>query len=557
MSNVDRQINKEKTGVFTGAFAVNPVNNQSLPIWISSYVLMEYGTGAIMAVPAHDDRDFEFAQKYEIPIVEVIYSENALRHPDGSLQKAFTGDGRLINSGFLDGLDVGSAKQAMIDWLADNQKGEETIHYKLRDWIFARQRYWGEPIPVVYCARCGIAPVPYDQLPVRLPDVKSYKPTSDGTSPLAEVHDWVHTACPKCGAPAKRETDTMPQWAGSSWYFLRYPDRDNQRCFASEEALKAWLPVDMYVGGIEHAVLHLLYARFWTKILYDEKLVPFNEPFTRLFNQGMVIRRAHRCSRCNRWVYDSELGITGNETGVSCPACGTALSVTLEKMSKSKGNGVSPDPLVAQYGTDALRLYELFIGDPALDSEWNGDGIKACHAFLRRSWEFIFTAVPSEVSSARAAKAINRLIYNIEQRLLAFKFNTAVSAMMEFVNEALGLTTEFAETDLQKFIIVISPFAPHFSEEVWHKRFNKDTHVFHQALPAVDKEKLLDAFTEYVVQINGKVKFKISVPLDSDKNTVLHALRQDRGFLNYVKDKKIEKEIFVPGKLVSVVLSGK
>ncbi|MCL2313582.1 MAG: leucine--tRNA ligase, partial [Firmicutes bacterium] len=384
-SDIDRQ--KDKTGIFTGSFAINPANNKSIPIWISNYVLIDYGTGAIMGVPAHDERDFEFAKKYDIQINDVISSEKIIRNRNKKLTCGYTEEGFIVNSDFLNGLNTEDAKKHIVTWLEENKKGKKTISYKLRDWIFARQRYWGEPIPIVYCKKCCAVPVPYSQLPVKLPDVKSYKPTNDGSSPLANIKDWVNTTCPKCKLPAKRETDTMPQWAGSSWYYLRYPDRDNKFEIVSKKSLDEWLPVDMYVGGIEHAVLHLLYARFWTKVLYDEKLLPFKEPFSKLFNQGMIIRKSFRCLTCDRWIYESELD--SNTDSKKCPKCQSKLSITLEKMSKSKGNGISPDSIVSKYGTDALRLYELFIGDHLLDSEWNGDGIKSCYNFLKKSWHFI------------------------------------------------------------------------------------------------------------------------------------------------------------------------
>lgn len=448
-------------------------------------------------------------------------------------------------------MEVEEAKNAIIEFLEKNGLGKKAVNYKLRDWIFARQRYWGEPIPVVHCDDCGVVPVPYDQLPVELPDVESYKPTADGSSPLAAMTDWVNTACPACGKPARRETDTMPQWAGSSWYFIRYPDKHHTQGLVSPESLKNWLPVDMYVGGIEHAVLHLLYARFWTKFLFDEKIIPFNEPFVRLFNQGMVVRRAHRCHPCNRWVYDAEIDFSGD--GRDCPDCGSGLEVTLEKMSKSKGNGVSPDHLVETFGADSLRLYELFAGDPALDSEWNDDGLKACHNLLKRSWNFLYSATPAPESSMEAGRAINRLVKNAGRRILSFKFNTAVSAIMEFINDAVKLKNQFSANDLEKFVVVLSPFAPHFAEEVWHSVLKKSSHVFHQKYPEYDENLLQSDTVEYAVQINGKVRMKIAVPSKSGKEAILEILRADEKFNRLVDGKAIRKVIHVPGRLINFI----
>lgn len=554
MSNIDRQTNKDKSGVFTGAYAINPVNGAKLPIWISNYVLMDYGSGAIMAVPAHDERDFQFAQKFGIPIIEVIHSDAAKRNADGTLSEAYVGDGDIVNSDYLNGLNVEKAKETIVDRLEKDGVGKKTVNYKLRDWIFARQRYWGEPIPVVYCDKCGIVPVPEKDLPVELPDVESYKPSDDGSSPLAKMTDWVNTRCPKCGGPARRETDTMPQWAGSSWYFIRYPDRDYKEAFASPESLKKWLPVDMYVGGIEHAVLHLLYARFWTKVLYDAGLVPFKEPFQRLFNQGMVCRRAHRCHKCNRWVYDHELDLSVEPDKRVCPTCGSKLEISMEKMSKSKGNGINPDILVSQYGTDTLRLYELFTGDPAMDSEWNDDGIKACYNLLKRSWNFVHAAQAQPQSLPRAAKAVNKLIKDVESRMLAFKFNTAVSAFMEFINEASDAVNEFSQEDLEKFVVVMSPFAPHFAEEIWMNYFKKADHVFHQPYPKFDEKLLAASEIEYTIHINGKLRMKVMAAPGCSEEALKQLLKGNPRFEELVGDKPVRKTIFVPNKLLNFIL---
>lgn len=554
LSNIERQIDKEKTGVFTGAYAVNPVNGDKVQIWVSGYVLMDYGTGAIMAVPAHDDRDFEFAKKFDIPIIEVIYSEKALRNDDGSLKAAHIDDGKLINSDFLNGMSVSDAKEAIIEKLEKTGKGKSKINYKLRDWIFARQRYWGEPIPIIHCEKCAAVAVPYDQLPVTLPDVESYKATDDGTSPLSRVPEWINTECPKCGGPAKRETDTMPQWAGSSWYFLRYPDRFNNEELLSKKVQKEWLPVDMYVGGIEHAVLHLLYARFWTKVLYDCEIVDFTEPFTRLFNQGMVCRRAHRCEPCNRWIYDTDIEEQFANAERFCPDCGSQLKISLEKMSKSKGNGINPDVLVNHYGTDTLRLYELFTGDPSMDSEWNDDGIKACFNLLRKGWDIVSDSAQAETSSEQAQRAIHKLIKNITSRIESFKFNTAVSAFMEFVNEAGPIKNEFAKSELEKFIILIAPFAPHFAEEIWHNTLGNEGHVFHQEFPVADEKYLISSTQEITIHFNGKMRFKIEVPVDCSEEELYQMIEKNPLFDKYKGELSVVKKIRVPGKLVNYII---
>ena len=556
ISNIERQANKDKTGVFTGAYAVNPANNQRIEIWVSDYVLMDYGAGAIMSVPAHDERDFAFAKKYNIPIVEVIFSNDAKKNEQGELLEAYTGNGRAVNSDYINGLDVESAKEKVIETLEKAGKGKKSISYKLRDWIFARQRYWGEPIPIIHCETCGAVAVPEDQLPVLLPDVEAYKPTSNGQSPLALIDDWVNTTCPQCGQAAKRETDTMPQWAGSSWYFIRYPDKDNEKAFASQENLKNWLPVDMYVGGVEHAVLHLLYARFWTKVFYDEKLVPFYEPFKRLFNQGMVCRQAHRCEQCNAWIYDKDIEdqLTLPSAERKCPTCGSSLLVMLEKMSKSKGNVVGPDILVEKYGTDALRLYELFTGDPLHDSEWNDAGIEACYKLLKRSWHFLTAHPFSESSSKQAKTAINKLAYNVDARIKMFKFNTCVSAFMEFINEASAFPDAFSKADKEKFVILLSPFAPHFAEEIWIAQYENGGHVFRQRFPVTDMEALREEEVEIAIQFNGKLRMRLTIPMDCSEEDSLAILRVDAVFVKILDNRQIKKVIYVKNKIMNVIV---
>lgn len=555
-SSVDRQKNdKDKTGVFTGSYAINPVNNKKIPIWISDYVLMDYGTGAIMAVPAHDERDFAFASKFGIDIIEVIKSENSVYNEDGTLADSYVGDGVFVNSQYLNGLTVEEGKKVVIEKLKGQGKGEGTVNYKLRDWIFARQRYWGEPIPVIHCKSCGIVPVPEDQLPVTLPMVESYKPTDDGKSPLSAISDWVETKCPICNQLAERETDTMPQWAGSSWYFLRYPsvsNPDSDKAFALPHDIEKWLPVDMYVGGIEHAVLHLLYSRFWTKVLFDEGLIPFDEPFQRLFNQGMICRHAYRCHACNKWV--PTIDAKSIDTKPCCPTCDGILAVSLEKMSKSKGNVVNPDDLVNEYCTDALRMYELFAGDATVDSEWNDDGIKACWNLLKKTWNFVTNAKLSENASDEALKALHILIKDIDNRVNLFKFNTAISAIMEFINKVSNMKTGFSKELMEDFLIVISPFAPHFAEELWRENFGHKTSIFLEKFPKFDENLIKEDSIEIAVQINGKIRAKFMAGADETRDGLI-ALAKELGSIKpLIEGKTVIKEIAVPKKLVNIVV---
>lgn len=555
-SSVDRQKNdKDKTGVFTGSYAINPVNNKKIPIWISDYVLMDYGTGAIMAVPAHDERDFAFASKFGIDIVEVIKSENSVYNDDGNLAESYVGDGVFVNSEYLNGLSVEEGKKAVIEKLKEQGKGEGTVNYKLRDWIFARQRYWGEPIPVIHCKSCGIVPVPEEQLPVTLPMVESYKPTDDGKSPLSAISDWVETKCPICNQLAERETDTMPQWAGSSWYFLRYPSvssPDSDKAFALPHDIEKWLPVDMYVGGIEHAVLHLLYSRFWTKILFDEGLIPFDEPFQRLFNQGMICRHAYRCHSCNKWVPTIEAKII--DAKPCCPTCDGGLAISMEKMSKSKGNVVNPDDLVNEYCTDALRMYELFAGDASVDSEWNDDGIKACWNLLKKTWNFVTNTELSENSSDEALKALHILIKDIDNRINLFKFNTAISAIMEFMNKVSAMKTGFNKEFMENFLIVISPFAPHFAEELWRENFGHETSIFLEKFPKFDENLIKEDSIEIAVQINGKIRAKFMAGVDETRDGLIASAKELDSIKPLIEGKNVIKEIAVPKKLVNIVV---
>jgi len=518
-SNVDRMQDKEKTGVFTGSYAINPLNGAKVPIWLSDYVLADYGTGAIMCVPAHDDRDFAFAKKFDLPIIQVIAKDGKEIE---NMTEAYTeASGTMINSGEWNGMESSVLKKeapAMIEKLGF---GKKTTNYKLRDWVFSRQRYWGEPIPIVHCPDCGAVPVPEDQLPLLLPDVESYQPTGTGESPLADITDWVNTTCPCCGKPAKRETNTMPQWAGSSWYFLRYVDPKNDKELVSREKADKYLPVDMYIGGVEHAVLHLLYARFYTKFLHDIGVIDFDEPFHKLFNQGMV---------CGR----------DRETGAAT------------KMSKSLGNIVSPDDMVRDYGCDSLRLYELFIGPPELDSIWDDSGIDGVYRFINRFYNMVITNKDKDVPETKELiKLRHRMIKDVTTRFEQFSLNTVVSAFMEYNNRFVELTktTGVDKETLKAAVIMIAPFAPHIGEELW-EQLGGSYSVFHQKWPEFNEDEMKDDEVEIPVQINGKTRATIVIGVDEGKDVVLQKAKQA------VSEKltgTVEKEIYVPGKIVNIV----
>ncbi len=514
-SNVDRLQDKEKTGVFTGSYAVNPLNGAKVPIWLSDYVLADYGTGAIMCVPAHDDRDFEFATKFGIPIIQVIAKDGKEIE---NMTEAYTeASGTMINSGEWNGMESSVLKKEAPEMIEKMGIGRKTVNYKLRDWVFSRQRYWGEPIPIIHCPKCGNVPVPEDQLPLTLPEVDSYQPTGTGESPLAAIDEWVNTTCPCCGAPAKRETNTMPQWAGSSWYFLRYVDSKNNEALVSKEKADKYLPVDMYIGGVEHAVLHLLYSRFYTKFLHDIGVVDFDEPFKKLFNQGMI---------------------TG-KNGI--------------KMSKSKGNVVSPDDLVRDYGCDSLRLYELFVGPPELDAEWDDRGIEGVSRFLNRFYNLVMTSKDQDIKETKEmVKLRHKLVYDIEQRFEQFSLNTVISGFMEYNNKFIELAKKEGGIDketLKTFVTLLAPFAPHLGEELWRELGGTDS-VFHSTWPECDTEAMKDDEVEIAVQINGKTRGVVALPADVDKETALAAGKEA------VKDKltgNIVKEIYVPGKIINIV----
>lgn len=514
-SNVDRLQDKEKSGVFTGSYAVNPLNGAKIPIWLSDYVLADYGTGAIMCVPAHDDRDFEFATKFKIPIIQVIAKDGKEIE---SMTEAYTeANGTMINSGEWNGMESAVLKKEAPLMIEKMGIGRKTVNYKLRDWVFSRQRYWGEPIPIIHCPKCGCVPVPEDQLPLLLPDVESYQPTGTGESPLADIEEWVNTTCPVCGAPSRRETNTMPQWAGSSWYFLRYVDSKNDRELVSREKADQYLPVDMYIGGVEHAVLHLLYSRFYTKFLCDIGVIDFDEPFKKLFNQGMI---------------------TG-KNGI--------------KMSKSKGNVVSPDDLVRDYGCDSLRLYELFVGPPELDSEWDDRGIDGVYRFLTRFWKLVMENRDKDVTATKEmVKLRHKMVHDITTRLENFSLNTVVSGFMEYNNKMIEMAKSEgmdAET-LRTAVILLAPFAPHISEQLWQELGGMDS-VFHAVWPQADQEAMADTEKEIAVQINGKTRAVINVPADISKED---AIKRGEEALGSKLSGNVVKEIYVPGRIVNIVV---
>ncbi len=505
---------KDKTGVrLDGVNAINPVNGQEIPIFISDYVLSTYGTGAIMAVPGHDDRDWDFARAFDLPIIEVVAG--------GNVEEAAYTDcdtGILVNSGFLNGLPVEEAKEKMTAWLVEKGIGQEKVNYKLRDWVFSRQRYWGEPIPMVNCPKCGWVPVPEEELPILLPEVESYEPTDTGESPLSKMRDWVECKCPRCGGDAERETDTMPQWAGSSWYFLRYTDPWCDTGIASQEALKYWSPVDWYNGGMEHTTLHLLYSRFWHKFLYDIGVVPTKEPYAKRTSHGMIL----------------------GEGGV--------------KMSKSRGNVINPNDVVEKYGADTLRLYTMFIGDFEKAAAWSDNAVKGCKRFLDRIWALAEEPLTGDDISAANEAAVHRTIKKVSEDIEEMKFNTAIAAMMSLVNQFYD--TKPSRGDMKILLMLLSPFAPHFAEELWELQ-GFSGYAMEQAWPAWDESKMVEASKELAIQINGKVRSVVTVPVDADDETVIAAAREDAKVQKAMEGMELVRTIVVKNKLVNLILKPK
>ncbi|MCD6410497.1 leucine--tRNA ligase [bacterium] len=579
--DVERQEEKEKTGVFTGAYAINPATEEKIPIWVSDYVLPYYGTGAIMAVPAHDQRDFEFARKYDLPIIEVISQNSRLKTQNHNsklktkLEKAYEGEGVLVNSGQFDRMPSQKAREEIVKWLKLKGLAEFAVNYKLRDWIFSRQRYWGEPIPLVFCEECkkriqnskfppvgragkiknleknqiykiqnyeyslgeilnpGWIAVPEEELPLTLPKVEKYQPTGTGESPLAGIKDWVETKCPKCGAPAKRETNTMPQWAGSCWYFIRYVDPKNNKALADRKLMEYWLPVDFYVGGAEHAVLHLLYARFWTKFLYDQEILPFNEPFLKLRNQGLILAPDGR------------------------------------KMSKSKGNVINPDDLIKEYGADAFRLYEMFMGPFDQPISWDPKGILGTKRFLEKVFQIVNSihwgvasdsklqiggSENNKETENRLKRKLHQTIKKVTEDIEAMKFNTAIASMMEFVNELQNSNCKLQIEDFKKFLIILAPFAPHFAEELYHQIEKTEKSIFEEKWPEYDETLIEKEIITLIVQINGKVRDQIQVKKGiSEEEAKELALKLEK-IQKWLKGRKIKKVIFVKDRLINFVV---
>ncbi len=518
------EYNNEKTGVFSGAYATNPATGELIPIYLSSYVLVDYGTGIVMAVPAHDERDFEFAVQFDLPRKQVIDAPEVKTDANNDIIHAYTGDGKLINSGPFNGLDSRTeGTQKIIDYLVNKGSAIRMINYKMRDWVFSRQRYWGEPIPLIHCQSCGIVAVPEDQLPVLLPDVQNYKPTGTGESPLAAITDWVNTTCPNCGKAAKRETNTMPQWAGSSWYFLRYPNPDLKDKPWDMKDMNYWLPVDLYVGGIEHAILHLLYARFYVKFLYDQGFLSFDEPFTRLFNQGMILK------------YSPKSGL-------------------VEKMSKSVGNIVNPDEIVNVYGVDALRLYILFMGPPELDCEWQDAGLEGTKRFLHKVWDYLTnpkTILPEyDSEELQVTKRVNRFLRDYQNRLEYFKPNTAISAFMEFINDAISQSMQLSKESVEKLLVSLSIMAPNISSELLETLVGQS--ISSCTWPSYDPVVLADEDTTIVVQVNGKLRANIQVKRGSSKQEV--QTTAEEAIAKWLENKTEIKVVFVPDKLINFVV---
>ncbi len=572
---------KDKTGVFTGAYAVNPVNGKTIPVWVADYVLWGYGTGAIMAVPAHDTRDFEFAQKFGLPVVQVVMP------PEGTDWRGYVGDGVAVNSGEFDGLPTAEFKKRITAWLAERGRGAAKVNYKLRDWLFSRQRFWGEPFPLLHCPACGVAPVPEDQLPVRLPEMKDYRPTADGQPPLARAAAWRQTTCPQCGGPAQRETNTMPQWAGSCWYYLRFIDPRNDRAALDPAKAKYWLPVDLYVGGAEHAVLHLLYARFWHKVLFDLGVVPTPEPFQRLINQGMILgeveytqftdeqgqpvsaesvdesgNHIHGLFKVRRERVDEDQVEKRGDFFVLKGAPHVRVDARAFKMSKSRGNVINPDDIVREYGADSLRLYEMFMGPLTQVKPWSMKGVEGVFRFLNRVWRLFVdedtgapaAALTDTTADAGQLRALHATIRAVTDDIQGLRFNTAIAAMMTFVNEASRWERR-PRAALEPLLLLLAPFAPHLAEELWRKLGHADS-LAHEPWPACDEARLASDTMEIPVQVNGKLRGKLTVPVGTDATALEQLALADPAVAKWIEGKTVKKVIVVPGRLVNVAVVG-
>ncbi len=543
---------KDKTGVFSGSYAINPVNGKLIPIWIADYVLISYGTGAIMAVPAHDDRDWEFAKKFNLPIIEVLKSEVDVQ------KQAWTQDGIHVNSEFLDGLNKKDAIEKMLEFLEEKKIGRKAINYKLRDWVYSRQRYWGEPIPLIHCPECGTVPVPDDQLPLELPEVKSYQPTGTGESPLAAIDSWVNCTCPKCGKPAKRETNTMPQWGGSCWYYLRYLDAHNDKQFCSPESEKYWMPVDLYIGGAEHAVLHLLYARFWHKVLYDLGLVSTKEPFQRLVNQGMITSFAFQ--RKNKTLVPTDEVEQKEDGKYYEKATGEELEQIVAKMSKSLKNVVNPDDEIKAYGADSVRMYEMFMGPLTMSKPWSTQGIVGIHRFLEKVWavsekpmnDIDISGKLEDKALISARKTFAQTIKKVTDDTATLNFNTAISQMMIFINEISKLP-EIPKAMWSDFVKVLSPYAPHLGEELWQKLGNNNT-IAYESWPVFSEDFAKDDSKTIVVMVNGKKRDTFDAPVDTDQETLKKMAFDREAVKKFTDGHEIVKTIVVPNKIVTIVV---
>jgi len=567
-SELERQeLQDDKSGVFTGAYAVNPVNDEQIPIWIADYVLMSYGTGAIMCVPAHDERDWEFARRHDLPVREVVQGGDVS-------EEAYEGDGTMVNSEFLDDLEVDEAQETIVEWLEEHGHGEQSVNYKLRDWLFSRQRYWGEPFPILHLDEGGIRPVPEDQLPVKLPELENFQPTESGEPPLAKAEEWVETTDPSTGSPARRETNTMPQWAGSCWYYLRFLDPHNDSAPWDEEIEREWMPVDLYIGGAEHAVLHLLYARFWHKVLYDVGLVSTEEPFQRVVNQGMVLGRSYRYAEDESGepvsLADGEVDVAEwREKIVSPndvrweddtplhPEADIELDVEVEKMSKSRGNVVNPDDVVDEYGADALRTYEMFMGPLEQDIPWDQRGVTGVYRFLSRIWRLfcgddgLSDRVVEGEPEGELREQLHKTIETVTEDTEELRFNTAIAAMMEFVN-FLFKRESIPEGAVEHFAVILSPYAPHVAEEIWD-RLGREGSVARAEWPEWDEELTRDETVEIGVQIGGKTRGSIEVPVDADQQTAVDVARASEDLASYLEDEEFDRIVYVPEQILNFV----